>query len=182
MREAIEYDYEGIFVDCTECGNLHLPKPHSAFDKLVRTACSSIEASKLKLYKEFRIGEHDGRWDMNPDQGTFWFTHRDGTVAEASFGFVGTWIENTHSFKWAWDHPYTTPATESPAKRVLAYGKEHDCEALSSNLLMLNENEAWHMAAVTAHLSEYPLTYRAKVNDKAWLYFALSAPQWRPVQ
>jgi len=168
----------GIKIECPDCGEIHAPPEIEAFDDLVRTACIAVSETVQPLYQKFGMRDPGGRWDIDDQKGLIFWTNAEGRVSRAHYQFVGRWLDKNGSFKWGWDHPHATEATEIAAQRVFEYGEERGFPVLTSNLLIVDQDNAWHMADVAAYLSGLPGVYRAKVNDVAWQYFAFSEPEW----
>ena len=171
-------EYDGIELECPECGNYHPAPDDPAFEELLRVACDTVTQTTDQMYHKFRILEPGGRWDTDDENGVIWWTNEDGAIARADYNFVGGWIEATESFKWGWDHPHSTAATIGASDRLKLYGEEHCHSVLTTNLLLVTEHDTWHLAKITAFLSNLPGVYRAKVNDRAWAYFAFAEPSW----
>lgn len=174
------YKGDGIFIHCENCGGYHNSPQIPEFENAVKEACIQIGSSSDRLYETFRILDPEGRWDMLPDEGTFFFTNEDGRRCFADYSLVGSWIEETHSWMWGWNLPDThiTDATRKAPDLAHAIGSEKGWPCLTTPLLMMNECEAWLLTKFAASLAKYPLVYRAKVNEKAWAYFAIDTPIW----
>jgi hypothetical protein len=164
-------------IECPKCNNFHDPVHNSAFDELLNTSCVAIDASFPQIYDEFGIGA-GGRWDADDDTGIIRFTHDDGRSCDALFQFVGTWAIESQTFKWGWDHPHQTEAIQNAANCVLDEGNKINAQVLTSNMLKVCEEDVWHLAKITAYLSNLPANYRARVNDKVWWYICIGYPEW----
>ena len=170
---------------CPDCKAWHDAKPNPAYEDLKARACTSLDDSFVKVYDEFAINEPGGRWDIEDDTATIRFTSVTGRVAAARFGFVGSYARKSASFKWGWDHPSATDINRGPADRARAEGEAIDSDILRHNLLEMPEDETWHLAKITAHLSDMPATYRVPATapetpegEKVWWYVAFDRPVW----
>ncbi|KJZ18867.1 DUF6882 domain-containing protein [Loktanella sp. S4079] len=174
------YDGEGIFIKCEGCENYHRAPDLPDFDDALKAACAQLSESSQRLYETFKIRGHDGRWNVLPEEGTFYFTNSDGRRCFADFSLVGSWIEQTHSWMWGWGLPDThiTDANRKAPDLARAKGIENDWPCLTTAMLLLNDHEAWHLTEYAASLAQYPMVYRAKVNEKAWSFFAIDTPVW----
>jgi len=177
-KSSDDYDGEGIFLSCRECNNYHKAPENAAFDAAIRSACAIVSETTQQRYAEFTCTSPDGRWDMLPDEGIFYFTNADGRRSFANFSLVGSWIEHTHSWMWGWNLTQITPATRKAPDLARAKGEAEGWPCLTNPSLLLNQGEAWHLTNLAAYLAEYPMVYRAKVNEKAWAYFAIDELAW----
>jgi len=73
---------------------------------------------------------------------------------------------------------HITDANRKAPDLTRALGEAEDWPCLTTALLMLNECETWHLTKFAASLAGHPIVYRAKVNEKAWAYFAIDTPIW----
>ncbi len=173
-----DYDGNGIWYACSGCKTLHETKDTPEFHALLEQLCCDIGASSREIYDMLGIGTGEGRWDVNPQEGLFTFTDPHGRVSIAPYGVVASWNERSHSWMWAWGFPenwFPEPALAASV-RTLAAGKENGWQAVTERLLAVNEHEAWHLTKLVAHVNGWPLTYRAKVNDINWHYYAIARP------
>lgn len=168
----------GIQLKCPECGGYHAAPEDAAFNDLLRTACAEVGVSTQRVYSAFDIGSRGGRWDTDDEAGIIRWTHADGRRVRADYGFVGTWIEETGSFMWAWGKDQVAEATVGPARMTHAYGEAEGHAVLTTLYLDIEAQDAWHLTNICAHLAGRPGSYRAKVNAKAWAYFVFSEPEW----
>ena len=175
-----KYDGTSIFLECPDCHNYHKAPEIPAFSAAITQACSQMQATTKELYAEFDVLQPDGRWDTLPEEGIFYFTNADGRRSFANYSLVGSWIEDTHSWLWGWNLPETliTTATRRAPDLARAKGEAEDWPVLTTPMLMLNECEAWHMTDFAASLAGHPMVYRAKVNQKAWAFFAIDQLSW----
>ncbi|MEL6451803.1 MAG: DUF6882 domain-containing protein [Pseudomonadota bacterium] len=174
------YAGEGTFLGCPSCGGYHRAPDIPAFEAAMEEACAQVSDSTDRLYEAFNIGAPDGRWDMVPADGVFWFTQSCGRRCYAQFSLVGSWIEDTHSWMWGWHLPdsHITDATRKAPDLARAAGAAHGWVCLTTPTLLLDDAGAWHMTKYAARCAGHPLVYRAKVNDRAWAYFAMDTPVW----
>ncbi len=179
-QDPPESDYagEGIWFACPDCNRLHETENGAGFRPLLERLCDEIGESSLAIYAELGLGDRSGRWDVMPEQALFKFTESDGRTAMAPYGVVASWNEDSHSWMWAWGFPegWMPEAAVAAAQRARARGEEEGWQALTERMLAVNEEEAWHLTNLVAHLNGWPLVYRAKVNEKNWHFFAIDRP------
>jgi hypothetical protein len=181
MHDAVKhYPGEGYCIQCPECENYHLAPELLDFEEAIETAGVEMQPSTARQYESFGVLGQGGRWDMDTDEGLFVFTLADGRKSGAAFSQVGSWIQTTSSWMWGWAMPEThiTPKTRRAPDLARALGKERDWPVLTSQLLMVGEREAWHLTRLSASLAGHALVYRAPVNEKATVYFAIDALKW----
>lgn len=147
---------EGYFPRCPECGRYHRDLT-PAFQGLVMEACAAVIPSSRRMHRQFKIDDPETTWRADPDVGLFSIRVPGAGRAISEYHSVGTWIEHSGSFKWSWawdetDRPCTTKAADH-ARRV---GAHYWLRALTAPTLYVGETEAWHLAMVTAYLSDHP--------------------------
>lgn len=167
-----------IRIACSKCGSSQTIENNDEFNRLIELACISLGQSTPEIYESFGIANSGGRWDIDDDEGVIRFTQAGGRACTAQFDFIGTWADESETFKWGWDHPYATNATRFAADQVYEIGQQIDAIPMTTNLIGATENDVWHLAKLAAYLAERPATYRARANEKAWMYFAFANPAW----
>lgn len=99
-------------------------------------------------------------WSVDQDAGTIVFTFDDGTVATAPVQIVGTYNRIDHTFLWGWEHPSVQRPLQRAAQRAQAFGQRSALPDFTSRKVECSEDEAWHFAAVAAHLDAAQGIYR----------------------
>jgi len=174
------YAGEGIWTHSgSTLGAQPVDEPMGFRAKLERIS-EEVSDSSRKLYDEFRIGAEGARWNALPAEGYIRFCDPDGRTSYASYGVAASWAEHSHSWLWSWAMPkgWVHDHAQVVSKRAREYGFEFGWEALTNKSLLVNEQEAWNLTKLVAHISDMPLVYRAKVNDINWHFFALGRPSW----
>ncbi|MEO0623887.1 MAG: DUF6882 domain-containing protein [Pseudomonadota bacterium] len=169
---------ERFQVKCPRCGAYHAAKPDSSFDALVEDACAAVTSTTQQLYEAFEIGRTGGRWHLDREAGEIVWSGRDRPEARAPFHAIGGWIEATGSWLWAWGHTHMKDGPTLAADRARLCGERRGMPILTEPYLIVSADDAWHLTSIGAFLAELPGTYRAKVNDKAWAYWAFGEPRW----
>ncbi|WP_299722410.1 DUF6882 domain-containing protein [uncultured Tateyamaria sp.] len=175
-----DYDGDGMWRECLDCGTVHKIEESAQFRILIEQLCCEIGNSSDALYKEFRIGEPDGFWNVDPEKALFKFTQADGTTSFARYGVIGSYNQNTHSWLWGWGFP-----EDWMPQSVLRIAEQcHDHCATqgwtpgTERMLLVNAHEAWHLTKLAAHVAGLPMVYRAAVNETNYHYFAMERPVW----
>lgn len=149
---------EGYFPRCPECGGYHRDLT-PAFQGLVMEACAAVIPTSQRLHREFHADAPGGTWNFDVQTGLFTIDAPGHGRSHAVFHSVGTWVEDTGSFKWtwAWDDE-DRPAPESKAaQHARSVGAHYWLRALTAPTLYVGETEAWHLTMVTAYLSDLPM-------------------------
>lgn len=171
---------EGIRLHCKNCGAEHRLDQSVGFQQSIQDACLKLSQSTAALYEEFRIGAASGRWQMIPETADFVFTLADGRRCISKCGVVASWRAETESWLWSWGHPedWLTPALRKVGDRAFDRGLEEGWDALTTRLILADEDSTWHLTMLAADLSGMPMVYRAKASAHTYRYFALSRPIW----
>lgn len=165
----------GIWYFC-DMADEYLLDETETFGALVRTACASLEATNAEIYQSIRLAEQGGRYDYDGETGLMRFTDAAGHAHDAKFQRVGTWLPASGSFMWNWGQTGERVQGEA-VDQARSFGQKHDMPVLTSKMLWVDEADAWHLTDVVAYLSGLPMTYRAKVGERTWTYFALERPE-----
>ncbi len=99
-------------------------------------------------------------WSVDQEVGTIVFAFDDGTVATAPVQIVGTYNRSDHTFLWAWEHPSVQRPLQRAARRALAFSQRSSLSDFTTRKVECSEDEAWHFAAVAAHLDAAQGIYR----------------------
>lgn len=176
-----EYDGEGIWLGCPDCGGAHEKLDDPDFAALLDRLCSEIGASSRSLYSRFGMDACDGRWDVLPREGLFKVTDVQGRTALARYGIVASWNAKSHGWLWAWGFPEawrTPPPCLAPVHRLKDRAEAMGWRAVTTRHLKVNEHEAWHLTNLTAETNGFPMVYRARVNDVNHHYYAIDLLRW----
>ena len=168
-----------IQVRCAACNNYHDAEPNQEFDALMHMACAELDASTAPYYQEWNLTDPSGRWHYEDDTATLCFDFADRRTAAAPYQLVGSYVEEDGTFRWGWDHPGATPLNRRAADTAKAEGERLCAEVLTRSMLKAPMDAIWHVAKITAFLSELPAVYRTKVSEHAWWVVALGTPAWR---
>jgi hypothetical protein len=106
----------------------------------------------------YKIGS-GGRWDADLEAGTITFTN-DGLVVTAPVQVIGTYITKDGTWLWGWDHSSVPPPVAETAKLLLAYGKKHGLERITTRKISCSEEEAWELTSMASTLSGAQGLYR----------------------
>lgn len=175
-----DYNGEGIWYACADCGTLHQTEDDVGFHNLLEHLCAEIGEQSAALYETFEVGDPNGRWATVEDQGLFEFISPDGRKAVCDYGVVSSWNERTHSWMWGWGFPdeWVHEKALKPVNHAYDLALANGWQSVTERLLAVNEHEAWHLTKLVAHLNSMPMVYRARVNDINWHYFAMTRPRW----
>ncbi|MEL6523846.1 MAG: DUF6882 domain-containing protein [Pseudomonadota bacterium] len=175
-----DYNGKGIWYICPDRNTPQPTAENDAFRWMLRGLCRKLSDSSNELYDRFGLLNRNGSWEVIPDQALFKFNNAAGQTCYARYGLVASWNENSHSWMWAWGMPegWVHPKALSVAQETRRIGEERNWQALTERLLLVDENEAWHLTQLAADLSGLPMVYRAKVNEINTHYYAIDRPVW----
>jgi uncharacterized protein DUF6882 len=106
----------------------------------------------------WHLGEAD--WSLDQDDGNLVFTTPQGLRAVAPAQIIGTYNTRDGTWLWGWDHPSIQPPLARDAKAVLAYGRQHGYERLTTRKLQCTEAEAWELTGLAFMLCDANGAYR----------------------
>lgn len=175
-----DYDGEGIWYRCRDCGAAHEIDQSADFRSQIADACGAIGSSTAEIYADFGIASPGSRWDLLFETGEMVFTQADGRRSIARCGVVSSWRGENHDWLWSWAHPeaWHSPQMRQIGEDALARGLDEGWDAVTTDRILVNSDEAWHLTSLAAHLSRMPLVYWAQMNDINHWYFALTRPVW----
>lgn len=151
-----KFDGEGFFPRCPECGRYHRDTT-PAFQGLVMEACAAVIPTSRRMHRKFKIDGPETTWTALADEGLICIDTPGQGKSYANYHSVGSWDEGSGAFKWSWaleedERPSTIKAVDH-ARRV---GSHYWLRSLTAPTLYVGENEAWHLAMITAYLSDHP--------------------------
>ncbi len=115
----------------------------------------------------YKIGR-GGRWDADLEAGTITFVN-EGLIVTAPVQVIGTYNTKDSTWLWGWDHPSVPSKTAESAKLLLAYGKRHGLERVTTRKIACTEDEAWELTSMAAMLSGAQGLYRGPA-DTTFVY------------
>lgn len=175
-----DYEGEGVWYECGNCEAVHEIEEAPSYRRLIEDLCRDVGESSRAIMEEFDI-YGAGRWNALREEGLFKFTTEDGRTCIAPYGTVASWNDVSHSWLWAWAMPegWIEDAEKAVCLKLKARADEEgDWDPVEYPRLFVNEHEAWHLTNLAAWVNDMPLTYRAKVNEINWQYFAIGRPKW----
>jgi hypothetical protein len=106
----------------------------------------------------WHIGTAD--WSVDQDKGSIVFTSPHGIRAVAPVQIVGTYNSQDGTWLWGWDHPSVVAPLAEHAKKVLAYGRNHGFDVLTTRKLECPEEQCWELTALACMLCDAQGAYR----------------------
>jgi hypothetical protein len=122
------------------------PKDPPALRQQVEKAMSGLKCAMTAHDQTWHIG--DAAWSLDQDVGNLIFSLPQGTEAIAPAQIIGTYNISDGTWLWGWQNPSIDPSLLRDAKKLYAYGKQHDYEKLTERKLKCSENEAWELTAL----------------------------------
>ena len=94
------------------------------------------------------------------DEGIIVFTTPKAIRPTAPVQIIGTYNTEDGTWLWGWDHPSVAAPLAEHAKRLLAYGQEHNIPRLTTRTLNCSEEDCWKLTALACLLCEAQGGYR----------------------
>ncbi|MGS4985677.1 hypothetical protein SAMN05444149_107126 [Pseudosulfitobacter pseudonitzschiae] len=166
-------------IECPDCG-----APHSyedeGFGALVQRSCIKQDACMVQLAAKFGIGNGVGNWQYDEEVGLLEFHFPDGKICETPLETIGSWFEPRNEFLWSWGNEYISEYQTAVAQKAQEFGEQRGFRPLTSKLVWLSLDDAWHLAKVAASVSKSKGVYAAPVSETLQMFFAITDPKWRP--
>ena len=128
------------------------------FDQLVKTSTAELQL-KQQANQVWGVDKFD-RWDLDQKAGTLVFSRSDGTRATCPAQIIGSFNTEKKTWLWAWDNASVEDALKADSRKVKAYGDQHKIARLTEPSWSGEEQDAWDMTAVAAHLCDAQGAYR----------------------
>ncbi len=100
------------------------------------------------------------RWNLDQEAGTLVFSRSDGTRATCPAKIIGSFNTEKKTWLWAWDNASVGETLKVDSRKVKAYGDQHNIAQLTDRGWPGEEDDAWAMTAVAAHLCNAQGAYR----------------------
>lgn len=128
------------------------------FHQLIQRAVADLQAKTVAHDGAWRLSE--AAWSVNQDDGTIVFTTSKGIQATAPVQIIGTYNTEDGTWLWGWDHPSVMPELAEHAKRLSAYGRQHNIARLTTRKFACSEEECWELTALACLLCQAQGGYR----------------------
>ncbi len=139
----------------------------------VDLAMAELEAKTFGL--DAIIHFKEAAWSLNLEEGKLSFIpensigkKNDDTPtmkAIAPVQVIGTFNTEDETFLWGWDHPSIDEPFAEHARKVKAYGEEHQLEPLTSRKVTCSEADCWEFTALACKLNEAQGAYRGPSDE-----------------
>jgi hypothetical protein len=149
----------------TEPGRYPSRLSETEVDAVFERAEQELKAKTSAHVGAWRLDEAD--WAADLDQGTITFRRGELLVATAPVQVIGTFVADSGSWMWGWDHPSVPAPAAADARRVRDFGKVQGLEALTTRQIKANEEDAWLFTALAAHLGNATGAYRGPAGKAA---------------
>jgi hypothetical protein len=114
----------------------------------------------LDKHKEWYYDHRLGIFTFKFDEHAYYFEYVD----------VGSFSNNTNTWKWSWENGHTPDKVKCGMDRVPMFGKENDYDQLTTGLIEGDRQIGWEMTAIANRFIKGFGAYRA-VSDHLDIYF-----------
>ncbi len=133
------------------------------FEHFLKAALDELWEKQDKLEAEYAFGSY-ARWFFDQETGKLeMFDGNDRKALEAEVICIGSYANNSSSWKWAWSNDTIVPAQRERSESLKALADLTGIGLFSSEAAcsIENENMAWELAAMSVkHLNAHGV-YRA---------------------
>lgn len=132
---------------------------------------NEIKSLQDELISDFSLGSYDN-WYYDQATGLLTFSTKDEELNFKYFS-VGTFSNNTNTWKWSWDNEHTLDNVKLKSLNVKEFGETNNYDKLTNGYFESNEEEAWEFTAISAKVTNSIGIYRA-VDEHLLIFLALT--------
>lgn len=150
----------------------------------VERAMAEMQAKTAGL--DAIIHFEEAAWAVSLEEGTISFLPTDsigkdepGMMAVAPVQIIGTYNQDDGTFLWAWDHPSIEDQLAEHARKVRAYGEEHQLTPLTDRKIVCSEEDCWEFTALACQLNAAQGAYRGP-EGTTLIYMTFGNVQLKP--
>ena len=102
-------------------------------DAFFQDALKSMKSRQEKMMSTYGFREKENKYIMFPEKNKFFlFNENTGKVFfEAKFQIIGTYVDKSKTWRWAWSNRYVPAELKKTALRIMDFGKANNIEILS---------------------------------------------------
>jgi len=141
------------------------------YNNFVEACVEDLKVVQDKFQKDYNLNWFKN-WFYNQSTGLLTFSTGD---QELNFRYydVGSFSENTQTWKWSWNNEYTPENVKGKAKQIREFGQQSNFPKLINGHFESNEVEAWEFTAIAAKLCNAIGVYRP-VDEHLKIFFIIT--------
>ena len=128
------------------------------YDVLIQQSIEGLRLQTTAHDSTWHLGE--ASWSVDQGSGNIVFVSPHGITAPCPVQIIGTYNSLDNTFLWGWEHPSVLPALQEHARKVKAYGEQHNIAELTTQKITCTETKAWELTALACRLNEAQGAYR----------------------
>jgi hypothetical protein len=123
----------------------------SEFDSFVATCNAELEEKQAALEQQFGLGRY-ARWAYDGTTGLLTFADDRGvTVVRAETTQIGSYSQNTQTWKWAWANASIPDAQRVKSLRLKGLYDLTGIDVFRQESFVADEQMPWEIAAMSVH-------------------------------
>lgn len=128
-----------------------MPMNTAEYHAFASAAVVRLDATNDAMTHEFALASFE-RWDVDLNVGLITWSSAGIKRVCAKFVPVGTLSPISETWLWAWRNFHLPIRMRGGIKSVRRYGREHDIGELTLPKWPADEDDAWRVTAVSAHI------------------------------
>jgi len=130
----------------------------SDYDSFAKKCVEELQLLQAKFQSDYNINGYEN-WFYNQATGLLTFSTGDDQI-NFSYFEVGTFSENTKTWKWSWDNEHTLEKVKYDSALIRELGETSNFPKLTNGYFPSDEFEAWEFTAIALKLTNSIGAYR----------------------
>ena len=127
--------------------------------RFVRKCCRELEEKMAAWESEFGIGEYP-LFKWSDEDAVLRFGSESSWPVTCDIVVAGTWGKASSTWLWSWANADFPEGVRVPLVPVKRFGEQRGYEPLMRSVVEADAEDAWHQAAVAAHVIGAQAAYR----------------------
>jgi hypothetical protein len=128
------------------------------YDSFAQKCAEEQQLIQAAFHSDYNINNYEN-WFYNQATGLLTFSTGNNQI-NFSYIEVGTFSENTKTWKWSWDNEHTLEKVKEQIALIKEFGETYDYPKLTNGYFPSDEYEAWEFTAIALKLTNGIGVYR----------------------